>query len=244
MSKKRQKVRSALILISFLLFPITMNYFSPYIIIDGASQGIVVGSFITFTFLFLFSLFLGRAFCGWVCPIGGLQDWCSAVNNKKARGGKFNWIKYFIWIPWISIIIIAAISAKGFHRINPLHLIETGISISEPANYMMYYTIIGLIVVLALTAGKRAFCHYGCWIAPFMILGTKIKDLIKLPSLHLAITNAKCEQCKTCNKHCPMSLDINKMVQTGSMKNSECILCGNCVDNCPNQIIKYSFKRR
>jgi polyferredoxin len=61
---RRQKIRKAIILISFLLFPITINYFSPYIIIDGAAQGIITGSFITFGLLFIVSLFFGRAFCG------------------------------------------------------------------------------------------------------------------------------------------------------------------------------------
>jgi ferredoxin-type protein NapH len=79
---RRQKIRKAIILISFLLFPITINYFSPYIIIDGAAQGIIAGSFITFVLLFIVSLFLGRAFCGWVCPGAGIQEFCFTVNLK------------------------------------------------------------------------------------------------------------------------------------------------------------------
>jgi hypothetical protein len=43
----RQRIRRGIILTTFLLFPIIMNYFSPYVIIDGASQGIVNGSFIS-----------------------------------------------------------------------------------------------------------------------------------------------------------------------------------------------------
>jgi len=71
---------------SFLLFPVTINYFSPYVIIDGASEGIVAGSFITFGTLFLGSLFFGRAFCGWVCPGAGLQEACFSISDKRARG--------------------------------------------------------------------------------------------------------------------------------------------------------------
>ncbi|MCX6087593.1 MAG: hypothetical protein NTV78_00205 [Caldiserica bacterium] len=41
---KRQKVRRALILVSFLLFPIIMDYFSPYIIIDDCLQKAIVYS--------------------------------------------------------------------------------------------------------------------------------------------------------------------------------------------------------
>ena len=64
----RQRTRKALLIISFLLFPIIMNYLSPYVIIDGASQGIVNGSLVMFALLFLSSLLLGRLWCGWACP--------------------------------------------------------------------------------------------------------------------------------------------------------------------------------
>jgi len=242
MTARRQKIRKALLLISFLLFPVTINYFSPYIIMDGASQGIIAGSFITFTLLFFVSLFFGRAFCGWVCPGAGIQEWCFAVNDKKARGWRLNWIKYFIWVPWVSIIIILAILAGGFHTINLLHLTETGISVSEPAAYIIYFTIVGLFVILSFTAGKRAFCHYICWMAPFMVIGTKIKNFFKWSSLHLEAASDKCKQCKICEKNCPMSLEVSKMVQSIYMKNTECILCGACVYHCQNGVIKYSWK--
>lgn len=42
----RQRVRKTLLLISFLLFPITIWYFSPYLIIQAASEHIINGSFI------------------------------------------------------------------------------------------------------------------------------------------------------------------------------------------------------
>ena len=37
----RQRVRKGIIIGTFLLFPIIMNYFSPYIIIDGAARGVI-----------------------------------------------------------------------------------------------------------------------------------------------------------------------------------------------------------
>lgn len=40
-----------------------------------------------------------------------------------------------------------------------------------------------------------------------------------------------------------MSLDVNGMVKSGMMENSECILCGTCVDNCKKDVIKYSFSK-
>lgn len=237
----RQKIRFALILISFLLFPITIFYFSPVIIIEGATKGIFVGSAAVFSLMFLVSLLIGRAFCGWLCPAGGLQECCFTVSNKKAKGGKYDWIKYFIWAPWISAIIILAIGAGGFKEINLFYHIDYGISVSNIYAYIIYYFFVGLIVLLALAAGKRAFCHYVCWMAPFMVIGKKIRNLFGLPTLHLTSDSGNCNQCKLCVKSCPMSLNVTEMVGTKNMENSECILCGVCVDNCPNGSIKYAF---
>ncbi|MFL7891978.1 MAG: 4Fe-4S dicluster domain-containing protein [Anaerolineales bacterium] len=60
-------------------------------------------------------------------------------------------------------------------------------------------------------------------------------------SLRLVADASACKNCKRCSKNCPMSLDVNGMVQSGTMENSECILCGTCVDNCTSNAIRYSF---
>jgi ferredoxin-type protein NapH len=70
----RQRIRKALVILAFLSFPITMNFLSPYVIIDGAMSGIVNGSLVMFGLMFVSSLFLGRAWCGWVCPGAGMQE--------------------------------------------------------------------------------------------------------------------------------------------------------------------------
>ena len=62
---KRQNVRRLLLIISMLLFPVTIWYMSPYLIIQGAMEGIVTGSFIVFALMLLGSVLFGRLFCGW-----------------------------------------------------------------------------------------------------------------------------------------------------------------------------------
>ena len=117
--KKRQKLRKTLLFISFLIFPATFYYFSPYLIIDGTLKGIISGSFVLFTLLFVSSLFLGRAYCGWVCPAGGVQDILMEVNDRKIKKG--NIIKWLIWVPWVSVIIILAIKKGGYDKIDPFY---------------------------------------------------------------------------------------------------------------------------
>ncbi len=241
---RRQKIRKAILLVMFALFPITYYYFSPYLIIMGASEGVVAGSFITFSAMLIGSLFLGRFFCGWLCPAGATQELCFKVNNKDFKGGKRNWIKYLIWIPWITIIAVMFFQAGGISVIDPFYQTYYGISIQDIQSVTLFLIIAGLIAGIALAAGKRASCHTVCWMAPFMIIGRKIRNAINLPALQLVPNKNECTNCKTCNKNCPMSLNVNSMVQSESMENSECILCINCVDNCPRKAITLAFRTR
>ncbi len=239
---KRQHIRKALLLISFLLFPVTIYYFSPMLVLQGAWQGIVAGCLVIFLTLFVLSLFLGRVFCAYLCPMGGLQECLMLAQKKKAKGGRLNWIKYCIWVPWLGAIVFFFIKAGGFLDFDFLYETVYGISVLEPMAYIIYYGVIALVVILSLTAGKRAFCHYVCWIAPFMVAGTKLTNLLRLPSLRLKSDKAQCVGCKKCSDNCPMSLDVEKMVQTENMKNTECILCGECIDPCPKKVIGYTMK--
>lgn len=98
----------------------------------------------------------------------------------------------------------------------------------------------GLMFLSALI-GRRALCHYACWMAPFLILGRKVRNLFHWPALYLREEKDKCADCKRCTRACLMSLDVNGMVQSGKMEQSECILCATCIDTCPNDVIRYSF---
>ncbi len=238
---KRQKIRKIIILISFLLFPITIYYLSPYLIIQAGMEGAISGSFIMFAAMFVSSLFFGRAFCGWLCPAGGLQDCCSAASDKRVKGGRRNWIKYFLWVPWITGIVLAFASAGGIKSVDFLYYTDRGISVAEPRAYIIYYFFVALLAIMALVAGRRAGCHYLCWMAPFMIIGTKLKNRLGYPSLKLAADNGKCTGCKLCTRQCPMSLEVDKMVRDNVMNNDECILCGMCADSCTSRAIRYGF---
>ncbi len=236
-----QRIRKALVILAFLSFPVTMNYLSPYVIIDGAMNGIVNGSLIMFGLMFISSLFIGRLWCGWVCPGGGMQEIVEPINRKAVNGRKIDWIKWAIWIPWISLIVIMVIRAGGYQSVNMLHLTDNGISVDQPFKYIIYYIVIGLFVGLVVFAGRRAGCHTVCWMAPFMIIGRWIRNRFGWPSLRLVADSASYKDCKTCASNCPMSLDVNAMVQIERMENPECILCGTCVDNCSKGAIHYAF---
>jgi len=160
--KTGQRVRKGLIVVSMLLFPVTFFYFSPALIIVGAARGAAVGSFIVFAVLLVGSLLLGRAFCGRLCPGSGIQEACMLARDKRARGGRLDWIKWLIWMPWISVIVYLFIQAGGLGSVEPFYQTRFGFSLSDLQSNIIFLLFTGLIVVLALTAGRRAFCHYVC----------------------------------------------------------------------------------
>jgi len=237
--KRRQKIRKGMILISFFLFPAIFFYMSPCLIVDATIKRTINGSFIIFSLLFASSLILGRAFCGWVCPAAGCQEAIFSVQDKKVTRGNF--IKWLIWEPWIASIIIVAIKAGGYNKIDFLYRTTHGFSIGNLYGLITYLYILLLIAGPAFIVGKRAFCHHICWIAPFMILGRKIRNLGRWPSLQLLATADKCIHCHTCTTNCPMSLPVEEMVNSGKMESTECILCGTCIDGCKNEAIRYTF---
>lgn len=241
--KKLIKIRRVLLFVSFLLFPITQWYFSPVLPYDVGMDGIINASLIVFAILFVIGMFFGKAFCGWIMPCGGIQESCYNINNKTIHRGKKDIIKFLIWIPWIGGIIFLMIKNKDILHVNLLVEMSSGISIDEPSKYIIYYSVISIFFILSLIFGKRASCHYICWMAPFMILGRKLGNFLNLPSLKLKPDAQNCTECKQCNKVCGMGLNVTNMVKTGKMENTECMLCGECVNICKKGVIKFEFNQ-
>ena len=240
---KRQKIRKTMLILSLLLFPITMYYFSPYLIIDGAMQGIVSGSFLVFLLMILAGIFLGRAFCGHLCPMGGLQECLMQVNDAPVEGRKLHRIRYAIWGIWLAAIVLCIGIHGGLQKIEPLYMTDHGISISEIGCYVIYYIVLLLVVIPTILLGRRAFCHTFCWMSPFMILGMKIRKTLHLPALHVKADADKCIHCGRCSRGCPMSISVEKLVENGEIVDSECINCGHCVDNCKKNALSYTFAK-
>src|SRR4030067_2517469 len=189
---RRQQIRKIMTIIMFALFRVLYYYFSPYLVIMGASEGIITGSLLVFAALFVSALFLGRTFCGWICPAGATQELCAKARKQGFKNGKRNLLKYAIWTPWITIIAVMFLQAGGIKSVDPLYQTYYGISISGIESLVIFLAIAGLFAGIALVAGKRGACHTICWMAPFLIIGTRIKDAVWYPSLHLKSDRTRC----------------------------------------------------
>ena len=238
----RQRIRKGIILISLLLFPVTLNFFSPYVSIDGAMNGVISGSLLLFMFMFVTSIFFGRAWCAWVCPMAGLSEISLGVNSKNINVKRLKVIRYSIFAVWASFLTAMFIIAGGIKGFDPFRMTENGISVDAPVKYIIYYGVLLIFIVLTFAIGKRGACHTICWMSPFLAAGYTLGRILKIPQLRMKADSSKCVDCGACNKKCPMSIPVSTSLKEGYIKTSDCILCGECADGCKKTVLRYGIK--
>lgn len=247
---KLQKLRKTILYGWIIALPIVFNWMSPVLIMFSGFMGYINLSMVIFSIWFLSSLFLGRLYCSYACPWGAMQEIYGTNINKpldKTKKDKRRKIKYVIFLVWISVII-AAISTSAPNLVLNIYFPNEQNSLvsfeSEPNGSWIFYFGIQFLIGVLLTAiiGNRGLCNYGCPMSVLGIIGAKIKNKLKYPSLHLEVDTENCIKCKRCNKVCPMSLEVEDMVQNGKMNHTDCILCGSCIEECPKSVIKYAFR--
>jgi polyferredoxin len=239
---KRQNVRKLILLVSLLLLPVTLFYFSPVLIIEGAAVGVVTGSAMMFLLLFISGMIFGRGACGWIMACGGFQEMLAGVNDNPLKAEKKKWIRWMIWGSWFTGVITVIITF-GAHDFKPFFMTSYGVSVAQPWEYIIYYAVLLVIGGVALATGRRGFCAYGCWMSPFMVLGRKFADALRLPGLRLIKKGTEtCIGCGRCTNACPSSLNVQNLMQSGTNGHPECILCGNCADVCPKKLPGFALR--
>ncbi len=193
---RRQSIHSLLLLTPRMLFPATLCYFSPYLIVLGGLSGTPTGRAMASAAQFLSALVLGRPFRGRLCPAGALQDGCAKVVKKSALGPVC--LKYILWAAWLAGAVTAFVHAGGVRGADffswPLRFRHRGVRNvhSHP----------GADHGRGVTAG--AACHVPtlCWMAPFKALGDALRRRLKLTGLYLAADGTGCADA------CPKKYDL------------------------------------
>lgn len=81
--------------------------------------------------------------------------------------------------------------AGGIKEIDFLHLTESDVSVDSPAEYIVYYGVLLIMLVLNLTVDKRGGCHSICWMSPFITAGYRLVQLLRLPAPPCEIRSRK-----------------------------------------------------
>jgi len=181
------------------------------------------------------SLLAGRAFCGWFCPIGTLQDFLANLSNrffknrKKRPTGKRISLPYRIsvqndaWLRSLKYLILAIILlASAFAIYPPLREIcparaLIGFQLTTPLLWSVLVTF-----VITSMVNRRFWCKYLC------PLGAVLAPFNKIAPLRLVLNQASCTSCRRCDAACPM--DIPDL--TNNLRSAECIECLECQETC------------
>lgn len=239
---KRIKIAQTTSFISLLLFPITLNFFSPYVSVTGAFAGIVSGSILLFATMLITAIFFRRAWCSFICPVASIAYAAESVNPKAVDRKTLRILRYGIFAVWFGVLILGFVLANGVHAIVPLYMTEAGISVDEPLKYITYLSVLFILVALTFGLGKRGACHSICWMSPFLSLGAWLGDKLHLPQYKVRSQPDLCISCQRCDRNCPMSIDVMQELKKGSIQTQDCIQCGRCVEVCPKSVFSIGFK--
>lgn len=243
MTTRRQRIRRFLLALLFLALPVTLNYYSPYLMTMGTAARIASFSLLFWAAVFVSAFVLGRSFCGWACPFNGLQQLWESVSIRPLKRVRYlPSLKYVLWGAWVAAVAGIAIAVGGWERIDLLYLTETGVSVSEAGNLVTYFMLV-LLTLLPVLLGRRGFCRYVCPFGVWGIVAEKIGHAAHVPRLLLRAESSACTGCGTCSRACPMQLPVADMVKHEQMRTTECFMCETCVDVCPSKAIEVGFGR-
>lgn len=243
MNTRRQRLRRLILALLFLALPVTLNYYSPYLMTSGTAERVATFSLAFWLAVFVSAFVLGRSFCGWACPFNGLQQLWESVGVRPLKRVRFlAVIKYALWGAWVAAVFGIALATGGWTRFEPLYMTESGVSVTEAGNLITYFLLVGLTLAPA-ALGRRGFCHYFCPFGVWGIVAEKIGHALHVPRISLIADPAKCTSCGSCSKACPMQLPVDKMVAAEQMRTTECFMCETCADVCPKKAIRLGFGR-
>lgn len=197
---------------------------------------------IVFACVFGVGLFVGRMFCGWVCPMGFLQDMLYKIPRPKFRLPYFFvWFKYGFLI--LSVFVVAYVygSEYEFTKLFFCNFCPTAaldVVIPDMIMHQDYhmdsfrilrFSVLAIVLFLGV-ADHRSFCKVMCPVGALVAVGNKFS------LFSLRLNKETCISCAKCNKGCPMGVKVMESPDaTGRAINrsTECIECLKCEQDCP-----------
>jgi ferredoxin-type protein NapH len=219
------------------------------VIFSMASLGVLIG---LLTFIAWFAV-LNKAWCGFMCPFGTLQDWITAL--RKRMGIRFstytqNEFENLSKIKYIFLAIILLVplfmglgmlDREWFHafcQMCPARIISP-MFVGDFSQWMIDFSSVTIMILTGIGVAfaglffvgsfvkKRFFCFF-CPMSALHYIFAKF-SIIKFTK-----EGDKCTRCGDCYAVCDMQIkDIADDVISKNILRDDCILCLKCVAACP-----------
>lgn len=224
---------------------------------------IVLPLVFTMASFLLFFLILGKAFCGWVCPLGTVQEWINRVGRRfglpmhRLASDKVGRVRPLKWLILLALVFLLPLLAglgvaphglgNPYCDVCPSRIVTTLLTANTDELALRTHdglalalgalanTLMGFVIIGAL-AIRQPFCR----ICPMLALNGAFK--------HLSLTrldkreHSKCESCGVCAKACPMDIPEIHLRHGRQAYHDDCTLCGRCAEFCPDDdVIRIRF---
>ena len=224
---------------------------------------VLVPTLISVATFFAMFFFLNKAFCGWVCPMGTVQELLYRTGRRLGRPlnrlepgnvGKVRPVKWLmllvlvLGLPLLAGMGVASDDAGApYCQVCPSRLATTlltmdteqiAVSTSSGVGFFLNAAgnaLFGFVIIAALAA-RQPFCR----ICPLLSWNALFQKLS--PMRLVKKQNEKCEKCSICQLACPM--DIHEIGREHGSKafHEDCTLCGRCTEYCPDDdVIQIKF---
>ncbi len=198
--------------------------------------------------LLLFGIMLGRTICGYLCPIGFLQEMLHKIPAPKIKKSRvtraLSYLKYVILAVFV-VVIPLWYGLKDYplpafcKYICPAGTLQGAVGLLAHPNNADKYSMLGalfankmlilLAVLLLCVFMYRAFCRFLC------PLGAIYGLFARVAIVGVRVEKSACVHCGRCVHNCKM--DVKRV------GDHECIQCGECINDCPTNAISLKAGR-
>jgi polyferredoxin len=169
-----------------------------------------------------------KLFCGWVCPIGAIQEifYRIPLPNKFKTKMPFKvsiLIRIILFILYVGIIFLLGLGIYDY--INPFEFLHW--------NFELVGILIISVVLVASSALFRPFCYLVCPLGLITWLFEQI-SLVKIK-----VDEDSCNKCEICVEESPCP-SMNAILEGNRIK-PDCHACGHCIKSCPENAIEFKL---
>jgi polyferredoxin len=258
--RMRKGIKVSLLLISTLLYGVVGNFggslFSSFAMhpspMCAAAKPFLFGLrtpfMVMLSVMFLLTLIGPKLFCGWICPVGAVQELASMAARKlklrrrKPRYSHSYGIRLAIFLTFLVTAVTGlvtqtvqdqVVAVNLYDYINPFHGFEFEWAARLVDNIIHY---LPFLLTLALAFRYyRPFCHFVCPIG----LYTHVLEQTGL--YRISLIRSKCTDCAACTKLAPCRA-FPDILKDADLR-PECFACDECVDICPEVALEYGIPK-
>ncbi len=201
--------------------------------------------------ILLTTVFFGRIWCGYLCPVGGFSELVSRLLNER-------WKIEYRWLPQFQIrygylgtymVILPALGVSACTLCNFITVPRLVEAMSGEARGLIYVLSavgivnLSLLLLLGFFANKgRAYCQFMC---PIGAIDGVVNSLgARFGSTHkIRVAKERCTGCNVCARDC-MCGAIKMVDKIATVEQSSCMSCHECVDVCDWNAIEWTTASR